>query len=59
IGAIASNVMGAIEDGEHREASIITFLATASGLTLFGVGSAFWGIVIGSAAALVLRPAQR
>ncbi|MBB0024420.1 benzoate/H(+) symporter BenE family transporter [Ralstonia pickettii] len=59
IGAIASNVMGAIEDGEHREASIITFLATASGLTLFGLGSAFWGIVIGSAAALVLRPAQR
>jgi len=28
-------------------------------LTLFGLGSAFWGIVIGSAAALVLRPAQR
>lgn len=59
IGAIASNVMGAIEDREHREASIITFLATASGLTLFGLGSAFWGIVIGSAAALVLKPAQR
>lgn len=59
IGAIASNVMGAIEDGEHREASIITFLATASGLTLFGLGSAFWGIVVGSAAALVLKPARR
>lgn len=59
IGAIASNVMGAIEDGEHREASIITFLATASGLTLFGLGSAFWGIVIGSATALSLKPARR
>ncbi|KHK58316.1 benzoate transporter [Ralstonia sp. A12] len=59
IGAIASNVMGAIEDGEHREASIITFLATASGLTLFGLGSAFWGIVIGSVAALILKPARR
>lgn len=59
IGAIASNVMGTIEDGEHREASIITFLATASGLTLFGLGSAFWGIVIGSVAALILKPARR
>jgi len=59
IGAIASNVMSAIEDGEHREASIITFLATASGLTLFGLGSAFWGIVIGSVAALALKPARR
>ncbi|GCB04681.1 benzoate/H(+) symporter BenE family transporter [Ralstonia sp. SET104] len=59
IGAIASNVAGAIEDGEHREASIITFLATASGLTLFGLGSAFWGIVIGSVAALIFKPASR
>ena len=59
IGAIASNVMGAIEDDAHREASIITFLATASGLTLFGLGSAFWGIVIGSTAALVLKPTRR
>jgi benzoate membrane transport protein len=59
IGAIASNVMGTIQDEAHREAAIITFLATASGLTLFGLGSAFWGIVIGSAAAFVQRAVRR
>ena len=38
-----------------REAAILTFVATASGLALFGVGSAFWGLVTGFAALLVLR----
>lgn len=59
IGAIASNVMGAIQDEAHREAAVITFLATASGLTLFGLGSAFWGVVIGSGASLVLSATRR
>lgn len=50
--------MGAIGETVHREASIITFLGTASGITLFSLGSAFWGVVIGVFAYLVLhRPA--
>jgi benzoate membrane transport protein len=32
---------------EERDAAILTFLATASGLALFGLGSAFWGLVLG------------
>ncbi|MBB5410159.1 putative benzoate:H+ symporter BenE [Paraburkholderia sp. HC6.4b] len=59
IGAITSNVMGAIQDEDHREASVITFLATASGMTFLGLGSAFWGIVIGSFAYLVLNKVRR
>lgn len=55
IGAIGANVMGAVEAADHREASIITFLATASGMSFFGLGSAFWGVVIGCAAYLVLH----
>ncbi|MCL7462760.1 benzoate/H(+) symporter BenE family transporter [Pseudomonas sp. NW5] len=55
IGAITSNLMGAVEDAEHREASVITFLATASGMSFFGLGSAFWGIVIGTLAYLLLH----
>ena len=31
----------------ERDAAVLTFLATASGMTLFGLGSAFWGILIG------------
>jgi len=62
IGAILSNVMEAMSQEDHREAAVITFLATASGMTLWGLGSAFWGIVIGGVAWLVLhhrRPALR
>ncbi|CAM4258568.1 benzoate/H(+) symporter BenE family transporter [Kerstersia similis] len=47
IGAIVSNMTLVVEDAAHREAATITFLATASGMTLWGFGSAFWGIVIG------------
>lgn len=60
IGAITANVQGAASDPEHREAAIVTFLVTASGLTLWGLGAAFWGVVIGGCAHAVLgwkRPA--
>ena len=47
LGAIANNLFAALEEVSHREASLITFLVTASGLSLFGLSSAFWGVVIG------------
>lgn len=56
LGAITSNLMGAIADEQHRESSVITFLATASGMSFLGLGSAFWGAAIGLFAYLVLRP---
>ncbi|MBD3896755.1 benzoate/H(+) symporter BenE family transporter [Halomonas sp. ML-15] len=60
IGAIATNISKAAADSDHLEASIITFLATASGMSLWGLGSAFWGVVIGCIAYLVLhRPWRR
>ncbi len=40
-----------MEDTNHREAAVITFLATASGMTFWGLGAAFWGVVIGLLAA--------
>ena len=39
-----TGMMGVTED---REAAVLTFAATASGVTLFGVGSAFWGLAVG------------
>jgi len=33
-----------------REAGLVTFLATSSGIALFGLGSAFWGLVTGALA---------
>ncbi len=57
IGAIASNVSAFAACKDHLEASVITFLATASGMSFLGLGSAFWGVVVGALAyGLLHRP---
>jgi benzoate membrane transport protein len=43
----------ALQHEAHREAALITFLVTLSGVVIAGVGSAFWGIVAGALALLV------
>lgn len=55
VGAISSNVVGTVQDEENREAAVITFLATASNMSFLGLGSAFWGVVIGGFAYGVFR----
>ncbi len=55
IGTIAKSLHTAVNEVDNREAAVITFLVTASGMTLFGIGSAFWGLVSGITAMLVLR----
>lgn len=47
-GTIGRGLATALAAEKEREAALITFLVTASGITLFGVGSAFWGLVAGS-----------
>jgi benzoate membrane transport protein len=54
LGAIATNIVGLVQDDAHREASFITFIATASNMSFLGLGAAFWGIVLGTLAHLVL-----
>jgi benzoate membrane transport protein len=56
IGAIASNLELLAQQRGTLEASVIAFLATASGMSLFGLGAAFWGVVLGMASHLMLRP---
>ncbi len=55
ISAITAGLVGAIQDESHRESAIITFLVTASGMSFLGLGSAFWGLVIGGVAYVVLH----
>lgn len=43
----------AMSESSSREAAIITFIVTASGLTLFGIGAAFWGLVAGGIASFI------
>lgn len=54
LGAIAGNLFTALEEVRYRESSLISFIVTASGLSLYGLSSALWGIVIGYIVHLVL-----
>ena len=53
LGTIGGGLAVAMKDDAHREAALITFLVTLSGLTLAGIGSAFWGVVAGALALVV------
>jgi benzoate membrane transport protein len=53
LGTIAAGLNSALANDQHREAAIITFLVTLSGVVIAGVGSAFWGVVAGTLALFV------
>ncbi|MDO9404132.1 MAG: benzoate/H(+) symporter BenE family transporter [Polaromonas sp.] len=53
LGTIGSGLAAAVEDESHREAALITFLVTLSGVVIAGIGSAFWGVVAGALALFV------
>lgn len=55
-GTIGNSLASALAVERDREAALVTFLVTASGLSLGGIGSAFWGLVAGTLTLLVLRP---
>lgn len=54
LGAISTNITVAMKDESQRDAALITFLATVSGMHFLGLSSVFWGICIGMIAHLVL-----
>jgi benzoate membrane transport protein len=53
LGTISSALTSALKDEQNREAALITFLVTLSGVVIAGVGAAFWGVVAGALALLV------
>lgn len=56
LGAIATNISVAMKNDRQRDAALITFLATASGMHFLGLSSVFWGICIGVIAHFILTP---
>ncbi|MBN6523449.1 benzoate/H(+) symporter BenE family transporter [Acinetobacter pittii] len=56
LGAIATNISVAMKNDHQRDAALITFLATASGMHFLGLSSVFWGICIGVIAHFILTP---
>lgn len=55
LGTIGSSLAAALREESEREAALVTFLVTASGLSLLGIGAAFWGVIAGTIALLVWR----
>ena len=58
LSTIGNGLASALRDERHREAALITFLVTLSGITLMDIGSAFWGVVAGSLALFVQQYQQ-
>lgn len=54
-GTIGSSLSNALREDSMREPALITFLVTASGVSLLGIGAAFWGLVAGGVTLLLSR----
>ena len=55
LGTIGHNIAIAFQDVSEREAALMTFLFSASGIQFFGIGSAFWGLLFGFAVSIILK----
>jgi benzoate membrane transport protein len=55
LGTIGASLAAALREESGREPALVTFLVTSSGLTLAGIGSAFWGLVAGVVTLLIAR----
>ncbi|MFD1860106.1 benzoate/H(+) symporter BenE family transporter [Aeromicrobium camelliae] len=53
---LAGSLRSALSADERVEPAIATFLVAASGISVFGVGAAFWALVTGVVVHLALRP---
>lgn len=50
LGTIGNGLAGALADERQRDAAVLTFLVTLSGLTVAGIGAAFWAVLVGGLA---------
>ena len=59
LGTISGSLHQALVKENERDAAVVTFLVTASGVTLLGVGSAFWGLAVGGISYAIFSLARR
>lgn len=59
LGTIGGSLFQALNHESERDAAVVTFLVTASGVTLVGIGSAFWGLVFGGVSYVLLSTLRR
>lgn len=55
LGTIGNGLANALGKEGEREPALIAFLVTASGLSMLNIGSAFWGLVAGVLAMLMMK----
>ncbi|WP_327011062.1 benzoate/H(+) symporter BenE family transporter [Dactylosporangium sp. NBC_01737] len=55
LSALGASLASAVTEPSGREAAVVTFVVTASGMTILNIGSAFWGLVAGGLTALLLH----
>ena len=58
MGAILGGLVNALGEPADREAALVTFVVTASNISLLGLGSACWGLGLGLLTWAVLRPTR-
>jgi len=58
-GALGSAVAAALEDAAHRVTAVVTFVVAASGVSVVGLGSAFWALVVGAVVMFWLNAFRR
>jgi benzoate membrane transport protein len=59
LGALITAVTTALEEPAHRIVAILTFLVAVSGVSIAGIGSAFWALLVGGIVMLWMRPWRR
>ncbi|MCC5792918.1 MAG: benzoate/H(+) symporter BenE family transporter [Legionellaceae bacterium] len=55
LGTLGNSLKDTIADDANREPALITFLVSASGFSLFGIGASLWGLLLGMLVMLLLR----
>jgi len=55
LSSLAQALSGALAHDDDRLPAVVTFVTAASGITMFGVGAAFWGILAGIALSFAFR----
>lgn len=58
LGTLAGGLASAFADSRHRDAAIVTFLLTGSGITLLGIAGPFWGLIAGLITLKLTAPSQ-
>ncbi len=58
-GALQSGMAAMVKEQKDLDAALVTFLVTASGMSFFGIGAAFWGLLAGMIIWVARRGLQR